>query len=220
MVLYPDKHDAPDAQFYGHYVFGHASQYLGWLELYRPGPGTIDFQLVSSRDGQNWGRVADRGVFVPRGPKGAFDQTMILIPGGPPIQHDNKLWVYYEGSKLHHEDRGPERASIGLAHARVDGFVAVEAGKKEGKLVTKPVVLKTGRLFINAEAAKGSIRVAVTNPDGSPLPGFEVAKALPVTVDSITAPVSWQGDPTLPAGKPFRLVFHIRSARLYSYWCQ
>jgi len=220
LILFPDKQDARDAEFYGHYVFPYGSQYLGWLEVYRPGSGTIDFQLIGSRDGQNWARVADRGVFVGRGAKGAFDSTMILIPGSPPVQRGNELWVYYEGSALHHNDKGPERASIGLARARVDGFVAVEGKGKEGKLVTKPVVLKGGRLFINAAAAKGRIRVSVVKPDGSALPGFEVDKSLPVTVDSVTAPLSWRGDPALPTGQPLRLVFHVRSARLFSYWCQ
>lgn len=220
LVLFPDKADPPDAEFYGHYVFPYGSGYVGWLELYRPGPGTIDFQLISSRDGQSWQRVADRGVLVARGAKGAFDQTMILVPSCPPIQRGNELWVYYAGSALHHNQRGPEGASIGMARTRVDGFVAIEAGKKPGKLTTKPLVLKGGRLFINAAAAGGSIRAEVTKPDGSVLPGFEAAKALPVTVDSLTAPLSWQGDRAIPTGQPLRLVFHLQSARLFSYWSQ
>jgi len=223
MVLFPDAADPKDAQFYGHFTFPYATQYLGWLEVYQTGAGTIDFQLVSSRDGQSWSRVADRGAFVQRGAKGAFDSTMILIPGSPPIVRGNELWVYYEGSALQHEDRGPERAAIGLAKTRLDGFAAVEAGKKSGTLTVKPIVLKGARLFVNAAvdtAAKGSVRVAVTQADGKPLPGFELANALPVTVDSVSSPASWQGDPALPTGKPLRLIFHLQSARLFSYWCQ
>lgn len=221
LVLYPDKADPPDAEFYGHYVFPYGSQYAGWLELYQPQAGTIDFQMISSRDGQTWDRVADRGVLVPRGEKGAFDSMMILIPGSPPIALGNDLWIYYEGSPLDHNAKAPARGSIGLAKTHADRFVAVQAGATPGKLVTRPLVLKGGRLFANVSVAKdGSIRVEATKPDGTALPGFEADKSLPVTGDSPTAPLSWRGDPALPTGEPLKLVFHLHAATLYAYWCQ
>ncbi|MBN1344433.1 MAG: hypothetical protein JXQ73_17220 [Phycisphaerae bacterium] len=219
-ILFPDNNDPPDAEFYGHYGFEYGSQYVGWLEVYRPGPGTIDFQLVGSRDGQNWDRVADRGALIPRGAEGAFDSTMIFAPSSPPIEQGNELWIYYEGCGQKHEHPGPHQAAIGMARMREDGFVAVEAGEAPGKLITKPLVLKGSRLFANVDASKGEFRVEVVQPDGKPLPGFEAAKALPTTVDGVNSPISWQGDPSLAPGQPLRLVFHLKSARLYSIWSQ
>lgn len=221
LILVPDKQDPSDAQFYGHYTFGYGRQYLGWLELYRPGPGTIDFQLIAGRDGTTWSRVADRGVFVARGQKGAFDSTMIMVPGSPPIAHADRLWIYYFGSARHHNDRGPERGAIGLATTRPDGFVALEAAeKKEGRLVTKPLSVNGTRLFINVDAQKGAVRAEVLDAKGKPLPGFEAAKSLPVSVDAATVPLTWQGDPGLPTDKEIKLVLHLLNAKLYAIWCQ
>lgn len=109
---------------------------------------------------------------------------------------------------------------------RVDGWAGYQAGVAEGMLETRPFVAD-GKLWINADARKGEIRVEVHEViearPGQPLktrviPGFESDACQPITGDNIRARVSWQSaDWEQLRGKTVLLRIAFRNATFYSF---
>lgn len=103
---------------------------------------------------------------------------------------------------------------------RTDGFVSAWAGSQPGELVTKPVQFRGDALEVNAStSAAGCLQVELQQPDGTPLPGFELAKSERFVGDQIDHRVVWEDDPDLSelAGQPIRLRFVMTETDLYSY---
>ncbi len=133
------------------------------------------------------------------------------------------------------EPTGPEKSfdcgtketnwesAIGMATMRTDGFAAWEAGAESGELVTQPFRCNGDRLFINAEAQNGSVAVEVLDEKGKPLKGFETKSCRIVTTDTLAKErdgwVQWKKEKDLRRlqGKPIRLRFTLKNARLYSF---
>ena len=110
--------------------------------------------------------------------------------------------------------------AIGLAVARLDGFAAIEAGDEPGTLTTKPLVLTGTHLVINAECGEdGHVAVEIIDHAGTPLPDFSLDRADHITGDSIRALSTWKDNPDIGKlnGRPLKLRFHLRNARLYSF---
>ncbi len=119
---------------------------------------------------------------------------MVNIPN-PPVEVGDDLYVYYSGSKNHHDwwivgqkegltvpeayDMNMVDYSMGLAKMKKDRFVSLSAfDVRQGVLVTKPFWSLGRQLAINANCRKtGSIEVEVADKDGNILPGFERQKA-------------------------------------------
>jgi len=109
---------------------------------------------------------------------------------------------------------------------RTDGFASINAGATSGEFVTKPFRFEGEDLVINyATGAGGSIRVEVQDPNGHPLPGFELEQCITIWGDEIARTVRWQRPEkswtdALPVGrlaeKPIRLRFVLKDADLYS----
>ncbi|PYV11702.1 MAG: hypothetical protein DMG07_18625 [Acidobacteria bacterium] len=107
---------------------------------------------------------------------------------------------------------------------RRDGFAALAGGASPGLLVTRPfVVAAGGGLYVNAEVEPGgSIRASVLGPDSRELVGLEQSRCAELTATSIRAPLRWSGAAGLSAlaARPVRLAFHIKNAKLYSFWIE
>ena len=108
---------------------------------------------------------------------------------------------------------------IGLAKLRLDGFISVDAGATEGTLTTKPFVFAGSKLVINADAKSGQVLVEILHTDGKPLAGFSKRDCDPVHVDKIRQTITWNGksDLTHVAGKPIKLKFYLKNAKLFSF---
>ena len=105
---------------------------------------------------------------------------------------------------------------------RKDGFVSIRGGNKGGELVTKPITLGrlAERLTLNYQTAKyGTLRVAIEEPNGNPIPGFTLDKCKPLKGDSLHRTVVWEG-PDISAlrlkHKVVQLRFEIRNGDLYA----
>ena len=123
--------------------------------------------------------------------------------------------VYRIGTK------GPT-GGVGLARLRLDGWVSIDAGPAGGTLTTKPIVFedKAKRLVINAHALEGGwIVVEILDESGKTLSGFGKDDCCAFQHDALRHVVVWDGrsDVSQLAGKPIRLRFHLRNARLYSF---
>ena len=224
-IVAPDDNDPAKTQLYGMIYFNYAGLRLGFLEMFYIPTRLLDTQLVYSRDGLEWTRACDRQVFLPRGGQGAWDQTWVTPSQNPPIRVGDKLYIFYQGRQTLHWAVEPygHIGSVGLAFLRPDGFVSLDAQCEEGTVITAPIVLDGAALHVNAFARPGYVLAEVADLDGNPLEGYSRAGCVPLEMaDRLDHEVAWKGGRTLAAlrGKPVRLRFILRGAKLYSFWME
>ena len=207
----------------------------------QPWMDRVDAQLVFSRNGVTWQRVlgdgaitasqlredrdwkraAESATFLPYGRfKKDWDWGQIY-PHHPPLVVGDEIRFYYAGiSARHwaaaHKDK-PDHA-IGLATLRLDGFVSVETAR-QGSLTTRPIVFLGDTLVVNANAKGGSLVVEALDVNGTVIKGFARGDCKPITGDSVRHVLTWKGDTDchLLQGRPIRLRFHLKNAKLYSF---
>ena len=186
---------------------------------------TVGFHLVqlgASRDLKTFTRVGDRKTFIGPSPvgSGAYDLTQILGPSDAILRGD-ELWFYYTGLKYRgnfpNYDTDPNTGAICLAVLRRDGFISLDAGAREGTVLTQPFAFPKGDLHLNVDAVKGYAVVQVCDEKGSAIAGFEASK--PISGNHLDTVVSWpKGRLEKLAGKNVCLRIKLRQAQLYSYW--
>jgi hypothetical protein len=158
------------------------------------------------------------GRLMEPGPFGAFD-------GGCIFWHPNLIelaggdWALpYTGYAFPHKyPRGAWSYRPGYAIWPKGRLVAVEAAET-GEFSTVGLMPPGGKLRINALAQRaGSVSVAITRRDGTPLPGRGFDDAVPVFGDAYRIPVRWKSSGEIGAkpGEPICLKFRLDRARLY-----
>ena len=226
-----DEDDPPDVEHYNNNGFVYESQYLGLLSIYHTATGCQDFQLISSHDGENWERAADRAVFLPSGrPYCDWDFGTTSVPGTSPVLIGDELWFHYSGRwnihgsqhPEHPQPRGASGGAIGVAKLRRDGFVSLDAGSEEAVVVTKPLVLKGDMLKINVDCPDGSLSAEVLDENGDVITGFGRRECEPVATDNVNHRIQWRGERSLRdlGGKNVQLRFSWRNGSLYSFWTE
>ena len=102
---------------------------------------------------------------------------------------------------------------------RLDGFVAANAPRKGGELVTHPFTFEGEALNLNVSTSVGgSARVEIQDADGKVLKVYGLSDCDEIYGDFLDLRVSWKGAADLRhlAGKPLRLRFTLSDADLYS----
>ena len=185
-------------------------------------PGTVDVQLVTSRDGIRFHRAPGRRPFIRLGPRGSWWSRMIW-PAGSVIRVGDELWIYFSGHDVAHNQEQELLVSSGAhgrAVLRLDGFISADTDYQGGELVTRPLVFDGERLQLNLDtSAGGVVRVELQDAQGSPLEGFELSRATEINGNYVRVTASWEGgsDVGSLAGRPVRLRFVMRDSRLYSF---
>jgi hypothetical protein len=189
------------------------------------GPDAMDVRLFASRDGKDFRRVGGRKPFLRLGPEGSFySRNVWALP--QPVRVGDELWFYYSGSNMDHMGHidpmpdGKLRSGIGRAVLRLDGFVSADSDYAGGELTTPLLGFEGNALELNVDTSGGgSVAVELLGEDGRPLPGYALPDATPICANSVRAPVSWGGRSRLDglAGKPVRLRFVMRDAKLYAF---
>ncbi len=102
---------------------------------------------------------------------------------------------------------------------RIDGFVSLQAPLSGGEMVSKPLTFKGSRLSLNVStSAAGWLRVGLTEPDGSAIPGFALDDCWKIVGDTLDYTVTWKGgDLSSIAGRPVRMHLRLADADLYSF---
>ncbi|HVE40676.1 MAG TPA: LamG domain-containing protein [Planctomycetota bacterium] len=184
-------------------------------------PGSF---IMVSRDGERWTRYESPYYF---GSGWTLDGRTVLealVEQGM-IRRGDQLWQF--GTVRFTEHAGALYGGVeheGGIHdrflrltQRLDGFVALQAGPEGGSAWTRPLTFKGNRLRINFQA-KGSVRVALLDDAGKPIPGYDLADCRPASGDSVSEDVHWAAGPDLGAlqGKPLRVRIELRDARLFA----
>ena len=107
-----EKDGYPWTQPYGIAVTPYGDQLIGIVSVLHLDKiegnnslGDEDTQLVVSRDGRNWTRVADRATFLAPSP-GTWDQGRIHAPATSMLVKDDVVHIYYSASDQRHGTEG------------------------------------------------------------------------------------------------------------------
>jgi hypothetical protein len=184
--------------------------------------GRLDIQFAASRDGKTWKRP-DRHPFIRLGLAEGFASATAYMAVGAVCRPD-EIWLYHSASDHSHGNYDAARdklmGTITRARLRLDGVVSMDAEYTGGEFTTPPLLYSGNQLTLNTDtSAGGHVRVEVQNGSGQPLPGLSAEECDPINGNFIQKVISWHGNPPLQpwAGKPVRLRFVMRDAKLYSF---
>jgi len=206
-----DKDNYPWTQVYGMPVTPYGDVLIGLIPLLRLKPqkgnngyGTTETQMVVSRDGRHWSRVADRAVFlrslVTEEDFAKRRWDMEVYPSTTMLLKDDQIHIYYTGKNIIHGERRLEgkknlkaRFGIGLATLPADRFVALrrQDNAKPGMLETRPMSLSATNLLVNADIDSDDLQVEVLDQQGRVIPGFEGKRSQLTRRDKLRYRVTW-----------------------------
>jgi hypothetical protein len=181
--------------------------------------GFHQLELLSSHDLIDWQHAGERQPILEDSPTEGDPYDLQTILPSSPVIRGNEIWFYYTGLRKY-AIRSEELSDIGaicLAKLRLDGFVSLTAGAAAGTVVTKPLLLGSGSLHLNVDAAAGEVRAEIVDADAQRV----LASSMPVTGDHLDAEIKWkQGELSSLAGKRVCIRFTLRQADLYSAWVE
>ena len=225
IILAPDELDTND--FYGLQVFRHADYWLGYLWIYDDDDrDTIEIELIYSQDGVQWSRLPEREKFLQIGTP-ASPQSHMIVPAQAPLPVGDELWIYYvEHIAPHHV--GSAQGETFRAILRADGFLSLKANLQWGAMITRPFVVESDEIIINARAPYGEIRFELVepfleatqgDPEGKTIPGFTQNDCDAFRGDDIHHKLSWRGNSDLNTllGKRVMLRVALQHAEIFSF---
>jgi hypothetical protein len=192
--------------------------------------GLFETHLAVSRDGISFTRlrtpyVASGLLRNREGTQGDLDCGLIMMGIGM-VRRGDELYQYYFGARRTHQDAatGERLGLVGEGVFRVvqrlDGFVSLDADRLGGEFTTPQLVFTGGRLALNAAChGLGEVWVEVQDDQGRPLPGYSETDAVSIDRNGTAQEVWWTGGPDVSplAGRPVRLRFIMRSAKLHGF---
>ena len=217
-------------------IFRYESMLLGFLAVYKnigcschPADfnpdGTMDVQLVSSRDGRHWNRVGDRRTILGRGTSGEWDWGFVRI-GNSLVPDGDVIRAYYSGWNVKHGwfnkcgYMPPEgkKVSIGMATWPRDRFVGLRAGSSGGEIKLNQCQ-PGSELHVNGDASRGSLVAEITE-NGTPLSGYEASTCVPLKDDALDHVIRWNGGQSvkLPKDKKVNVTIKLTNAEVFSLW--
>ena len=205
----------PWTQPYGLCASAYGDQLIAMLPLVCLEPidgnnalGDMEVQVMSSRDGRNWHRVADRAVFLAGGPGGPIEDRPwdnSVYPSSTLLTVDDEVRLYYSGTNGRHgEGKTPEgkaaasksRSGIGLATLPAERFVAVRPadGGAAAVLETKALRFSGEDLLVNAALGDSpdQMRVDVLDAGGGPIGGCGADICRLIAHDKLRYRVIWE----------------------------
>ena len=234
IILHPDVFDPPLFQFYGMPTLLYDNEiFIGAVQGYNvpseeeptahnQGPhnswskwtGYIDGQLAYSYDGLNWLRT-DRSPFIERRPPGEIGGGSVY----PKMLQKtaDRVIIHVTGMVRHHGL--PSDYGLLVYDLRPEGFAFLESVGAWGRFSTRCLVPNSGEVTLNVEAPAGEVLAQVVDVTRKPLEGYTFDDCIPITGDSLKAPVQWKTHRDLSGlvGKDrIRLEFRMSDARVYS----
>ena len=126
--------------------------------------GVNSVRLATSRDLRRWVKVGNRESFISVSEigDGAIDTGQVWAGSRPQI-HGDELWFYYTGYNHRFETKAPYRSGVHLAKLKRDRFASFGSDEKGGFVETRAIRFEGSRLFLNADASEGEVRVEVVD---------------------------------------------------------
>lgn len=189
--------------------------------------GMLEVQLAVSRDGINWQRPS-REPYFPTGLPDEWDRWYAVMAPGI-VRRGNYLYQYYYSSgRLHdsvvlrpeYDDAAKQIGGVGVVRQRLDGFVSVDADHRGGSFTTPAITFQGKCLRLNIDTGSmGTAFVELQDAEGHPLPGFALSDCEEIGGNFIDQQVYWKGsaDVSSLAGKPIRIHFKLKRAKLYAF---
>lgn len=211
-------------------------QYVHGTERRKEGGGGLfegaqvsEIQLVTSRDGVHFTRVADRSLFMAQADRGGFG-THGYTTASQMLQHDDTVYIYCDGRMCDPDDPDwiKQGMEIGLATMPRDRFVALQPKRMmdEAMVELVPMQFPQARLLLNATtSAAGQIRAELADFNGVTIKGFEHKKSVIITGESLDHQIFWQADgktymhdalPPNMRDQPIRLRLWLRQAHIHA----
>jgi hypothetical protein len=243
LVLTTNDRDPPHVEFHTSPVFFYNQQYLSLNQILDRSAGTIDVELMSSRDGLRWDRSFANSWIISRGAPGKFDSGSLLTNGTPIILDDELRFYYgaYRGTAVGGEGLDQQVigsrdyfSGVGLATTPRDRFVAIGPNPKSpvrgqkkgqpqmintiGQVTLRPRDLKgVQSISLNADASRGTLRVEILNEEGYRLHGFTKDECMPINQDGLALEACWKARKIsdLPAGR-YQVRIHLDRAELFA----
>lgn len=236
VILHPDPLDIPGVEFYGMPQFLYEGTFIGFLWRMWGADndvvgstrmmGRVDAELTYSVNGLAWNRT-DRRNFLPDRGLGK-DGVGSEYPTAMVQDDEGWLRVYTNSYVGEHGDwgrfdRGERINRVTVSRWRRDGFCALESHSDKGTVLLRGLAPRGGRVLLNATTGRfGRIRAELRDFGNKPLPGYELAKSVPLTGDGHFLPLRWQDggetretlDPL--GGRPFRVFLELEQARLHA----
>ena len=197
--------------------------------------GDVDVQLLVSRDGRRWRRVAGRAVFMRQGPvvaKAKRRWDMRVYPGSTMVVRDDRVYIYYIGTNDRHAEgkytkpRPVFDRAIGLATLPAGRFVALVPSSPGAKGILRTKFFRaSGRsLLVNAQLTDPKcLKVELLDEYGRVVPGFGADRSRLVRADKLRYRVVWGArGPTrawadAPVGRPLALRFSLQRGSSYAF---
>jgi hypothetical protein len=213
------------ATMYGDYEIGTVWAYHTDLEDTSPNKmgGNQEAELTYSRRGTAWHRAMQGQAFIPHGDESDWDSGNVQCASAP-VFLDNEIRYYFASSNVRHDsywEKKPGRFGIGMASLKPDRFIALVAGDEPAEMYTRRFSLKSPEVYVNADiATDGAVRLELLDEESRPLPGFELSRCVPLTGDSLSHSVHWEGEPNLSEilNRPIRWRLQATHARVYAVW--
>ena len=189
--------------------------------------GSIDTQLAVSRDGITWTRYR-----TPYYPMWRYDAELYLqvVMGFPGLVYKpTHIEQYFAAYNFTHGDtnararlEGRGLGGVFRSTQRIDGFVCADFAYGGGTLTTRPFTFDGKQLLVNLNtSASGEGRVAILDESGgNEISGFATKDCRIINGDFLEKKVEWADgadDVSRLTGKPVRLRFDLRGAKLYSF---
>ena len=229
-IVAADMHDSPDTDVYtnAYSPWPDADAHLLFPALYHHNGDFTDVHMMTSRDGVHWQRPLREPV-IPGGEPGTSSEGGVYTGCGLVSLSKGEVSLPFAPRRASHnrvfyDDSLPEEGVL-TATWRPDGFVSLEA-ESVGAFTTLIFDFAGSHLELNAYTRLGGeVRVELADSSNDnrrthapPIEGRTLQDCDPISGDHLNQTVTWKGESNLSswAGRPVRVRFQMRRARLYA----
>lgn len=234
IVCFPDEKDAA-LEFHTSPVFFRHDRYFCLNQiLNRSGGGTMDIELMLSRDGIDWQRSFRDDLWLKRSQGDQFDSGT-LVTNADIVIEGLEMRFYYGaygsgaiggGANI---TSAQQKSGVGMVSLPLDRFAGLRSEPEAptpkikfppdiGQVTLNPIDL-SGRteIYVNANAAGGAVWCELLDEDGFRIPGYDKANSTPLKKDTTRYRFAWQDKKLadLPPAK-YHLRIHLQKATAYA----
>lgn len=234
IVSFPDEEDGALEYHTSPVFFQHGCYFCLNQILDRAGGGTMDIELMLSRDGLKWSRPFRGDWWLKRSEGARFDSGTIVTNADRIIDGDEMRFYYgaYSSGAIGggaNITGDQQKSGVGLVTLPLDRFAGLrsEPVPPTAKVKSPPdlgqVTLKAldlsgvGGIRINADAEGGGVRCEILDEDGYRMPGFDRDSCESMRGDSLRHEVKWKshGPADLPPGR-YQIRLYLEKATAYA----